>query len=70
MLEYRCFLSPQLGGLTPIRHAGMSTEKVQIVQRLAFYEFISKHYPSESINITETNTLVNVQLGKYVELED
>ena len=48
----------------------MSTEKVQIVQRLAFSKFISKHYPSEYINITETNILVNVQLGKFEGLED
>ena len=71
ILEYRCFLPPQLGGLGLIRHAGMSTEKAgmstekaQIVQRLAFSEFISKYYPSEYINVTETNTLVNIQLGK------
>ena len=70
ILEYRCFLPPQLGGLGLIRHAGMSTEKAQIVQRLAFSEFISKYYPSEYINVTETNTLVNVQLGKYEGLED
>ena len=70
MLDYRCFLPPQLGGLGLIRHAGMSTEKAQIVQRLAFSEFISKHYPSEYINITETNVLVNVQLGKFEGLED
>ena len=70
MLDYRCFLPPQLGGLGLIRHAGMSTEKAQIVQRLAFSEFISKHYPSEYINITETNILVNVQQGKFEGLED
>ena len=70
MLDYRCFLPSQLGGLGLIRHAGMSTEKAQIVQRLAFSEFISKHYPSEYINITETNVLVNVQLGKFEGLED
>ena len=70
MLDYRSFLPPQLGGLGLIRHAGMSTEKAQIVQRLAFSEFISKHYPSEYINITETNMLVNVQLGKIEGLED
>ena len=46
----------------------MSTEKAQIVQRLAFSEFISKYYPSEYINITETNALVNVQLGKYARI--
>ena len=45
-------------------------EKAQIVQRLAFSEFISKYYPSEYINATETNTLANVQLGKYEGLED
>ena len=28
----------------------MSTEKAQIIQRLAFSEFISKYYPSEYIN--------------------
>ena len=27
MLEYNCFLPPQLGGLCLICHAGMSTEK-------------------------------------------
>ena len=69
-LGNRCFLQPQLGGLGLIRHAGISTEKAQIVQRLAFSEFISKYYPSEYINVTETNTLVNVQLGKYEGLED
>ena len=70
MLEYRCFLPPQLGGLDLIRHAGMSTEKAQIVQRLAFSEFISKYYPSEYVNATETNTPVNVQLREYEVLED
>ena len=70
MLGYRCFLPPQLGGLGLIRHAGVSTEKVQIVQCLAFSEFISKHYLSEYINITETNILVNVQLGKFEGLKD
>ena len=70
MLDYRCFLPPQLGGLGLIRHAEMSTEKAQIVQRLAFSEFISKYYPSEYINNTETNTLVNIQLGKYEGLVD
>ena len=69
-LGNRCFLQPQLGGLGLIRHAGISTEKAQIVQRLAFSEFISKYYPSEYINVTETNTLVNVLLGKYEGLED
>ena len=61
---YRCFLPPQLGGLGLITHAGMSTEKAQIVQCLAFSEVISKHYPSEYINIAETNVLVNAQIGK------
>ena len=28
------------------------------------------YYPSEYINITETNTLINIQLGKYEGLED
>ena len=70
MLEYRCFLPLQLGGLGLIRHAGMSTEKAQIVQRLAFFEFINKYYPCEYINAAETNTLANVQLGKYEGLGD
>ena len=68
MLEYLCFLPQQVEGLGFIRHAGMSTEKAQIVQRLAFSEFISKYYPSEYINAT--NTPVNVQLRKYEVLED
>ena len=69
-LIYSATARSQLGGLDLIRHAGMSTEKVQIVQRLAFSEFISKHYLSEYINITETNILVNVQLGKFEGLKD
>ena len=48
----------------------MSTEKAQIIQRLAFSEFISKYSPSEDIQAAETNPIVNVQLGKYEGLED
>ena len=33
MLDSRCLLPPQLGGLGLIRHAGMSTEKVLSFQR-------------------------------------
>ena len=38
MLEYRCFLPPQLGILGLIRHAGMSTEKAQIVRLLRVHQ--------------------------------
>ena len=69
-LEQRCFLPPHLGGIGLIRHAGMSTEKSQITQRLAYTEFIAKYYPTEFDNITEQNQPVNIQLGKYENLED
>lgn len=69
-LEYRCFLPPQLGGLGLIRHGGMSTEKAQITQRLAYTEFVLKYYPAEYINIIEQNLPVNIQLGAYEGLED
>lgn len=68
--QTRCYLPRKFGGLGLSRHYGMSTEKSQILSRMAFYDFLALHHPSEYQLISNHFNRTDIQLGQREHLED
>ena len=66
----RCNLPRKLGGLGLIKHDGMTSEKNQLLSRLAFKDFLALHYPSEYQSLTTLHPWADIRLGHQENLED
>ena len=66
----RCNLPRKLGGLGLIKHNGMTSEKNQLLSRLAFKDFLALYYPSEYQSLITLHPWADIHLGQQEHLED